>query len=64
MLLDDHLLKAQNMRGSLYIRPFEERVLKWEQTLLTINHMIEEWVAVQTSYLYLEPVFNSQDMKR
>ena len=62
--MDDHLLKAQNMRGSLYIRPFEERVLKWEQTLLTINHMIEEWVAVQTAYLYLEPVFNSQDTKR
>ncbi len=26
--------------------------------------MIEEWVAVQSTYLYLEPVFNSQDMKR
>lgn len=23
VLLDDHLLKAQNMRGSLYIRPFQ-----------------------------------------
>lgn len=52
------------MRGSLYIRPFEARVLAWERTLLNVNNIIEQWVQLQTGYLYLEPVFNSQDMRR
>ena len=40
LLLDDHILKAQNMRGSMYIKPFEERVIAWDKSLLHINQMI------------------------
>ncbi|VDL20010.1 unnamed protein product [Hymenolepis diminuta] len=60
--LDDQIIKTQTMRGSPYIRPFESLLKKWEEQLLRTQNTIESWLAMQANWLYLEPIFSSEDI--
>lgn len=62
--LDDHIVMAQAMAFSTYKAAHTERIDLWEATLKTMSEIFDEWLKVQRSWMYLEPIFSSQDIMR
>lgn len=47
--MDDHLLKAQTMRGSPYVKAFEDEMQAWESKLISMQDILESWLTVFSS---------------
>eukprot|EP00803_Ostreobium_quekettii_P000129 evm.model.scf_11.8 EVM.evm.TU.scf_11.8 scf_11:53077-59131(+) len=60
--LDDHIVLVQSMTFSPYKKPFEERISKWDSQLNLASEILEEWLALQRQWMYLEPIFSSDDI--
>ncbi|XP_028177563.1 dynein heavy chain 10, axonemal, partial [Ostrinia furnacalis] len=61
--LDEDAMTLQSMAASQFIGPFLSVVHTWERRLALISEVIEEWMATQRKWLYLEGIFVGGDIR-
>nr|AML30859.1 axonemal inner arm dynein heavy chain 3 [Marsilea vestita] len=61
--LDDHIAMTQSISFSPFKKPFEDKITKWEQQLVLVSEIVDEWFALQRQWMYLEPIFSSSDIQ-
>ncbi|KAK9870899.1 hypothetical protein WA026_009856 [Henosepilachna vigintioctopunctata] len=61
-MLDDHIVLTQQLSFSPFKGPFEKQIDSWEESLKITAEVIEEWMDVQKQWMYLEPIFTSEDI--
>ncbi|TYZ63897.1 hypothetical protein PybrP1_001177 [[Pythium] brassicae (nom. inval.)] len=64
VVLDEHVTMTQAMMFSSFKGPFEDEIADWNATLQLISEVLEEWLAVQRNWLYLQPIFESPDINK
>ncbi|EDV21418.1 uncharacterized protein TRIADDRAFT_60039 [Trichoplax adhaerens] len=62
ILLDDQIVKTVTMKMSPVIGPFAGQVEAWEKKLRRTQNILDAWLRVQSSWMYLEPIFSSKDI--
>jgi hypothetical protein len=63
MLLDENVIRIQTIRSDPGVKFIEEYAKEWEEMLVFLQEACEIWVKVQQAYVYLLPVFNSEDIR-
>ncbi|KAM6166251.1 LOW QUALITY PROTEIN: dynein axonemal heavy chain 14 [Erethizon dorsatum] len=62
--LEESQVILATIKVSSYLRPFKELVNEWDQNLSLLSYTLEEWMNCQRTWLYLEPIFHSLEIKR
>jgi dynein heavy chain, axonemal len=62
--LDDSCAKLSNIAGNRYVAVLRDDVSKWKDDLNTMQDIMEEWINCQKSWMYLQNIFVSGDIKK
>mmetsp|Transcript_44339 Transcript_44339/g.86753 ORF Transcript_44339/g.86753 Transcript_44339/m.86753 type:complete len:4144 (+) Transcript_44339:98-12529(+) len=62
--LDESLVTVNTIMGSRFVEPIREIVVEWNRKLILFQETLDEWMACQRSWMYLETIFSSQDIQR
>ena len=62
--LEDHQVQIQTCLASRYVAGIKTLVESWDVKLQRIADVLEAWVEVQKSWMYLEFIFSSDDIKK
>ncbi|KAL4494234.1 hypothetical protein ABPG73_018753, partial [Tetrahymena malaccensis] len=63
-ILDDQLNILTMMKASPYIKNLKRIAEPLEQRLVFVQDTLEGWIKCQRSWMYLEPIFASEDIKK
>ena len=62
-ILEDDSMTISTMLGSKHVREIRDEVEDWERKLGYISDVIDEWLAFQKAWMYLENIFNAEDIQ-
>ena len=62
--LEDHSMSIQTMLGSKHVTEIRPQVEEWEKKLGYIGDVIDEWLTFQRQWMYLENIFNAEDIQK
>ena len=62
--LEDHQMSVQTMMANRFVTEVRDQVEEWEKKLSYISDVIEEWLAFQRQWMYLENIFNAEDIQK
>lgn len=63
-LLDDHTLNTQSLSFSPFKKQFDAEIEEWDHTIKLVQNVLDEWTTCQKAWMYLEPIFLSEDIVR
>ena len=55
---------TQAMQFSIFKKPFEEEIDEWATKLMLVSETLDMWLKVQRSWMYLQPIFDSEDIMK
>ena len=61
--LEDDIMQVSAMMGSRYVNEIRNMVEEWERALGYMSDVIDEWLTFQRQWMYLENIFNAEDIK-
>ena len=64
VLLEDNQVTLQTMLGSRFIKDIQDAVEEWAKKLATLSETLDEWVACQRTWMYLENIFGAEDIQK
>eukprot|EP00002_Diphylleia_rotans_P035998 TRINITY_DN7896_c0_g1_i2.p1 TRINITY_DN7896_c0_g1~~TRINITY_DN7896_c0_g1_i2.p1 ORF type:complete len:4263 (-),score=670.67 TRINITY_DN7896_c0_g1_i2:89-12877(-) len=63
-VIDDQLVVVNTIMGSPFRKPVEEATQDWFVRLTGIRNLIDDWMICQRHWLYLYPIFQTEDINR
>eukprot|EP00002_Diphylleia_rotans_P012132 TRINITY_DN2375_c0_g1_i1.p1 TRINITY_DN2375_c0_g1~~TRINITY_DN2375_c0_g1_i1.p1 ORF type:complete len:4335 (+),score=913.34 TRINITY_DN2375_c0_g1_i1:198-13202(+) len=63
-VVDDQVVTVQTMLSSPFIKPLEQNARDWLAKLRFIQELFDQWTYCQRQWLYLQPIFASEDINR
>jgi dynein heavy chain len=63
-VLEETQVAVQTILGSRFVGPMQKKVDEWEKKLRLFSETLDEWLAVQRSWMYLESIFKAADIQR
>ena len=60
--LENDSMKISTLLGSKHVKDIRDDVESWERKLGYISYVIDEWLAFQKSWMYLENIFSAADI--
>lgn len=61
---EEFSIKIAALRANQLSKNFNERVSKVEKDIKIVEDVLEEWTKAQKSWMYLEPIFQSEDISK
>jgi dynein heavy chain len=62
--LEDSQVALQTILASRFVGGIRDEVEEWEQKLSLLSEILDEWLACQRSWMYLENIFSADDIQK
>lgn len=62
--LEENAVQVSSMKSNRFVEPFSKEVDYWEKTLNYVLECLENSLVVQRQWLYLENIFQGEDIRK
>jgi len=62
--LDEQVVLTQAMQFSPFNKPFKDEIDEWNDKLAYMSESLDQWLKVQRNWMYLQPIFDSDDIMK